>query len=127
MKTHFILYVADQARSTSFYSEVLGLKPKLNVPGMTEFMLSEGCILGLMPESGIKRLLGIPLPDPALANGIPRAELYFHVDDPILHYQRAIKCGGKEVSPVDRRNWGHTAGYLMDPDGHMVVFAKVTP
>lgn len=42
MKAHFILYVSDQNRSAAFYGRVLGLKPQLDVPGMTEFRLSEG-------------------------------------------------------------------------------------
>ncbi len=37
MKANFILYVADQEKSTEFYSRVLNQKPQLNVPGMTEF------------------------------------------------------------------------------------------
>ena len=50
---HFILYVADQARSTSFYSAVLAFTPRLNVPGMTAFALpGGGGVLGLMPEAG---------------------------------------------------------------------------
>lgn len=40
LRTHFILYVEDQGRSTEFYTRVLGREPSLNVPGMTEFELS---------------------------------------------------------------------------------------
>lgn len=125
MKANFILYVSDQIRSTDFYAKVLGFEPTLNVPGMTQFRLGEGCVLGLMPENGIKRLLGDTLPDPAGANGIPRAELYLRVDDPEAFHQRAIKHGGKELSAVDKRNWGDLAGYSMDCDGHVIVFARV--
>ncbi len=53
----FILYVADQKKSTAFYSFVLNLKPSLDVPGMTEFMLGTNCKLGLMPENGIAKIL----------------------------------------------------------------------
>jgi len=60
--SHFILYVADQRRSTAFYSAVLGIEPRLDVPGMTEFTLPGGAVLGLMPAAGIHALLG-----PALA------------------------------------------------------------
>lgn len=80
--SYFILYVSDQATSTAFYSRVLDCSPRLNVPGMTEFVLPDGAILGLMPESGIRRLLGPRLPDPASAHGIPRAELYLLVRRP---------------------------------------------
>jgi catechol 2,3-dioxygenase-like lactoylglutathione lyase family enzyme len=73
--SHFILYVSDQEKSTQFYEKTLAIKPRLNVPGMTEFELSNGTIFGLMPETGIKRLLGEKIKDPSKANGIPRAEL----------------------------------------------------
>lgn len=124
MRTIVILYVKDQDRSTAFYKQVLGFEPTLNDPGMTEFKLGEECFLGLMPEKGIKRLLGEALPDPASANGVPRAELYLSVDDPFEFHQRSIKHGGKELSPVVKRNWGDIAGYTMDHDGHVLVFAR---
>ena len=41
-KTHFILYVQDQAASTAFYSRALDAEPTLNVPNMTEFVLPGG-------------------------------------------------------------------------------------
>ncbi|MCB0009465.1 MAG: VOC family protein, partial [Anaerolineales bacterium] len=63
--THLILYTADQAASAAFYAKVLGLAPRLDVPGMTEFALPGGAVLGLMPIAGIRRLLGAALPDPA--------------------------------------------------------------
>lgn len=121
---HLIFYVKDQIRSAKFYSAVLGLSPTLDVPGMTEFFLNDGCIFGLMPENGIKRLLGEKLPDPSNGSGIPRAELYLRVDDPSEFHQRAIKNGANELSPVAQRNWGDVAGYCMDFDGHVVVFAS---
>lgn len=70
------------SKSTAFYAHVLNEQPSLDVPGMTEFTLSADCILGLMPEKGIKRLLGERLPDRALGRGMPRSELYLLVDRP---------------------------------------------
>ena len=122
--SHFILYVRDQERSTQFYSTVLGQKPRLHVPGMTEFSLSETCILGLMPEAGIKRLLGEKLPDPASASGIPRSELYLRVDDPQAFHQRALELGARELSELEKRAWGDLAAYSLDLDGHVLAFAK---
>lgn len=121
---HFILYVADQARSTGFYSRVLDLTPRLHVPGMTEFEIAPNCILGLMPEEGIRRLLGERIADPASAAGVPRAELYLLVNDPAGHHRRAIAAGAVEVSPLETRDWGHRAAYSLDPDGHVLAFAE---
>lgn len=123
MKANFILYVADQRLSTEFYATVLARQPDLNVPGMTEFKISESCVLGLMPEAGIKRLLGERLPDPSGANGVPRAEVYLTVHDPQAYHQRAIENGARELSPLALRNWGDEVAYSLDPDGHVLCFA----
>lgn len=126
MIVHTILYVADQQVSTEFYSFILQLNPTLNVPGMTEFKLSDSHVLGLMPESGIKKLLGDKLTDPASAQGIPRVELYLRVNAPEDFHQRVLSRGMKELSPVQPRNWGDRAGYTLDPDGHVLAFASLT-
>lgn len=123
-KAHFILYVKDQARSTAFYSQVLDCQPSLNVPGMTEFTLSENSILGLMPETGIKRLLGDKLPDPARSTGIPRSEIYLIVSRPFDYHRRAIEAGAVELSGLENRAWGQRAAYSLDPDGHVLAFAE---
>lgn len=122
MKCNTIFYVKDQARSREFYAVALGMAPRLDVPGMTEFELFEGCVLGLMPEKGIKRLLP-GMPDPETANGIPRAELYLTVPDPAAYHARALAAGARELSPLGPRDWGDKAAYSLDPDGHVLVFA----
>lgn len=122
MKAHFILYVSDQGRSASFYEKTLGQPPTLNVPGMTEFHLNDGCVLGLMPAAGIKRLLA-KLPDPG-AGKTPRAELYVLVDDPAAFHGRALANGAQELSALAKRDWGHEAAYSLDPDGHVLAFAR---
>jgi uncharacterized protein len=122
--SHFILYVADQRRSTAFYSSVLALEPRLDVPGMTEYALPGGGVLGLMPESAIHRLLGDALPDGAPARGVPRAELYLVLDGPEAFHQRALAAGATELSPMLPRSWGHVAAYSQDPDGHVLAFAR---
>ncbi len=123
VSANFIIYVRDQAASSAFYSKVLGMDPTLDVPGMTEYALRDGCVLGLMPEAGIKRLLGDALPDPASATGVPRSEIYLTVDDPAAFHVRALQHGAKELSPLEPRDWGDVAAYSLDPDGHVLVFA----
>lgn len=124
MQTHFILYVSNPEASARFYERVLGQQPRLDVPGMTEFQLNKGSVLGLMPSAGIKRLLGEQLPDPDDAQGIPRAEVYLLVDDPEVLHQRALASGAQELSGLARRDWGHDVAYSIDPDGHVLAFAR---
>ncbi len=122
-RAHFILYVTDQQRSARFYAAVLDTRPQLDVPGMTEFSLGSSAVLGLMPTAAIRRLLP-GLPDTAAEADTPRAELYLEVDDPIAAHQRALAAGARELSPVGEREWGQVAGYSLDPDGHVVAFAR---
>ena len=124
MRSYFILYVADQERSTAFYKAVLASEPLLQVPGMTEFALPSGAILGLVPERRITALFGPALPDPAAAHGIPRAELYLLLGEPAAFHERALRNGAREVSALAPRDWGHTAAYSLDPDGHVIAFAR---
>lgn len=122
---HLILYVADQRKSTDFYSSVLGFKPRLDVPGMTEFDLGGDAILGLMPETGIKKLLGDKINDPTAGREFPRAELYLVLHDAVGAMARALESQAKLLSPLQQRDWGHKAGYVQDPDGHILAFAEM--
>lgn len=90
---------------------------------MTELHLSEKHILGIMPEKGIKKLLGDELPDPESANGIPRAELYFRVSNAEEIMTESLRLGAKLLSSFRTRDWGHSAGYVLDLDGHVLAFA----
>jgi uncharacterized protein len=125
-RVNFILYVRDQRASAEFYRKALGMEPPLDVPGMTEFLLREGVVLGLMPEQGITSLLGSAI-DPASAGGVPRAELYLLVEDPAGCHARALAAGAEELSPFQDRDWGEAAAYCRDPDGHVLAFAHALP
>jgi predicted enzyme related to lactoylglutathione lyase len=114
---HTILYVADQASARSFWRQVLDREPTLDVPGMTEFAVGDG-VLGLMPEAGIHRLLGV-VPGPGA-----RVELYLRVDDPGAHHARAVSAGAVELSPPSVRGWGDLVAYCLAPDGVVLAFAR---
>lgn len=118
-----ILYVKDQKASTDFYRKILRKNPDLNVPGMTEFKLSESFKLGLMPNNGIAKILTDSTPHPDKGDGIPRCELYFHVDDIQLEFDNALLNGAKLVSPISERDWGDKVCYFSDIDGHIIAFA----
>ena len=122
--TEIILYVEDQERSKTFYESLFRNNADLHVPGMTEFNLSGNCKLGLMPNTGIAKIITPALPHPQNGNGIPRCELYLHVSDIELDYNNALKAGAREISPIEARNWGDTVCYFADPDGHVIAFAE---
>ncbi len=120
----FILYVNDQQMSCEFYQKILRKQPELNVPGMTEFYLSEQCKLGLMPNKGIARILNEKTPHPDAGNGIPRCELYLYVNNIETEFENALNSGAKLISPVEDRDWDDRVCYFTDPDGHVIAFAE---
>ena len=127
-EAYFIVYVSDQGRSASYYCKVLALEPILDVPGITEFRLLDGAILGVMSVESAARLIGDRHFAAADSQRTPKAELYLVVDDPSSYHRRAIECGGTELSPMQLRSWGHRAAYSLDQDGHVLAFAeKVAP
>ncbi len=126
LEIEFILYVKNQQKSTDFYCKILDATPSLNVPGMTEFKLSENFKLGLMPEDGIAKIIAKNAPNPALGNGIPRCELYLKVDAIDAYFSRAVESGAKIIDAIAPRDWGDTVGYLSDLDGHIIAFASKT-
>ncbi|MBN9420648.1 MAG: glyoxalase [Candidatus Eremiobacteraeota bacterium] len=104
----------------AFYREVLGREPRLDVPGMTEFELAEGTVLGLMPESGIERLLGV-VTGPRVA----RCELYLVLEDLEPALARALGAGAELLSGAADRDWGARVAYVRDLDGHVLALASV--
>ena len=120
----FILYVHDQTKSTEFYRSVLQTDPVLDVPGMTEFEVAPGSRLGLMPISGIRKILRTAMPDPENGHGIPRCELYLPVDEPSAFHGRAVANGGISIEDDQDRDWGDRVAYCADPDGHVLAFAR---
>lgn len=93
---------------------------------MTEFVLSGGAILGLMPETGIVSRLGPVLPDPPLTSGGPRSELYLVTSKALPFISRAIALGAGMLSSPQRREWGHSAAYFLDPDSLVLALAELS-
>ncbi len=122
MQAEFILYVQDQQRSRDLYRLLLDREPVLDVQGMTEFDLG-GCKLGLMPASGIARIITPALPHPDAGHGVPRCEVYLRVDDLDAAIARAVQAGLAAVSPSTDRDWGDRVAYFADPDGHVIALA----
>ncbi|MBL0316490.1 MAG: lactoylglutathione lyase [Flavobacteriales bacterium] len=119
-----IFFVAHQEISRDFYQMIFRKQPVLDVPGMTEFDLSDTCKLGLMPNQGIAKILQGEMPDPSEGSGIPRCELYLIVENVQLEFENAIKAGAKLISPILDRDWGDKVCYFADPDSHIIAFAE---
>ncbi|WKW46906.1 VOC family protein [Myroides sp. JBRI-B21084] len=120
---HLILYVDNQQISTDFYTKLLQTQPVLNVPGMTEFCLAANLKLGLMPNNGIATILKNKTPHPNTGTGIPRCELYLYVQNLEQWCTNAKNIGAVLISDIEKRNWGDTACYFADKDGHIIAFA----
>lgn len=119
--THLIRFVSDQASARDFYAEVLGIEPRLDVPGMTELELPGGAVLGLMPRLGIERIL-----ERKLVPG-QDSELYLVVEQLESCWERAVRIGAEVLQPPAPRDWGHRVGYLLDPEGSLLALAAVSP
>jgi lactoylglutathione lyase len=119
-----ILFVENQKVSTEFYQKLFRTEPTLNVPGMTEFTISEFCKIGLMTNKGIGTIINETLPHPSTGIGIPRCELYLLVEDVEFEYAHALTCTVKEISSVQLKDWGDRVCYFSDPDGHIIAFAE---
>lgn len=122
--TEIILYVKDQQKSTQFYEQLFRKSADLNVPGMTEFILNDFCKLGLMPNDGIAKIITPQLPHPNLGNGIPRCELYFLVENVEDEFEIIQNLGVNIISAIEPRDWGDTAFYFSDLDGHVIALAQ---
>ncbi len=119
-----IFYVEDQERSKLFYEKLFQSKAILNVPGMTEIQIENGFKLGLIPENGIAKIITPAAPHPSSGKGIPRCELYIHVQNIEEWVLRSISGGAKLISSPENRDWGDRVAYVMDPDAHILAFAK---
>lgn len=124
LSSEFILYVANQEISSRFYQAIFRTKPSLEVPGMTEFTISENLKIGLMPNNGIAKIITPAAIHPEEGNGIPRCELYLQVENIELEFQNALETGAKIISKIEDRDWGDRVCYLADLDGHIIAFAE---
>ncbi len=115
-----ILFVVDGKAMAEFYRQVLQVEPHIDEPGMRAFRVG-GAELGLMPRSGIRRLL--PTLPEFSENPAPSCELYLIVKDPEPMLARALEAGALLVSPGETRSWGEWAAYCRDPEGHLLAIA----
>jgi predicted enzyme related to lactoylglutathione lyase len=58
---------------------------------------------------------------------ITGAEIYLRCDDVEAAVDRLEAAGGRLLSALAPRDWGDDAAYYADPDGNVIVVARVSP
>lgn len=119
-----ILAVDDLQKSAAFYRSAFGFKQTVDVPVYAEFEMADGRRIGIYERKSFGVNTGI-VPERIEANELSGAELYFHCDEPAEQCAKLVQAGATELSPWQLRPWGDEAAYFRDPDGHVIVIAKV--
>ena len=121
-KTHFIHYVRDQEASLEFFQSVWGHQPTLDVPGMTEFTVTEKTVIGLMPKRDVVRLLDLDIAE--VSRSSIRGEIYSVVLSPGSYHQRVLAAGAKELSALAPRSWGDQMAVWNPTDMSLPLLAR---
>jgi catechol 2,3-dioxygenase-like lactoylglutathione lyase family enzyme len=119
-----ILAVADLSRAVRFYRAAFAWPLREETPVYAEFALPAGQRLGLYERAAFARLIG-RAPAEAPASGVTGTELYFYPDDVDAAADRLVTAGARRLSGLARRDWGDEAAYFADPDGNVLVVARV--
>ena len=124
MKTHFIIYVEDIAKTKMFYELLFKIIPIIDEPGMCEYVLPDGSFLGIMPNTSLEKLFGKSFEKQKNRKALPQTELYFEVDDAQIFHQRALQLGASEIRKFSQMDWGDSVAYSINHDGHILAFAE---
>jgi catechol 2,3-dioxygenase-like lactoylglutathione lyase family enzyme len=115
--TAVLLYVADPARSTAFYEDLLGLKPAMTSPFYTLFKLANGFELALWALDKVE--------PPAPIQGAS-SELGFLVPD-LAGLESTLKQWKEKGIQIalgpKKMYFGGTHFVALDPDGHRLRVA----
>jgi predicted ester cyclase/predicted enzyme related to lactoylglutathione lyase len=117
-----ILAVRDLNASLRFYRDAFWWPAAVATPVYMELALPGGARLGLYEREAFARNTGLL---PSETDGITATELYFAVDDPEATVRRLLASGARQLSPLSERPWGDAAAYFADPDGNVVVVARL--
>ena len=116
------LGVADLARATAFYRDVLGLPQKPTSTSISFFELGKTW-LALYPRELLAEDATVPSEGPGFSDGGFRGFTLAHnvktreeVDALLAH---VAAHGGRIVKPARDADWGGYSGYFADPDGFL--------
>lgn len=119
-----ILAVSDLGRSVEFYERAFGWprNPAVNFGNYVELLSPEGGALGLYERHGFAAEVGA---EPMQVNGdVAPAYMYVRVDDVETACDRLRSAGARSLSDLRQRDWGESAAWFADPDGHVVAVAQ---
>ncbi len=119
-----ILAVRDLGRSRRFYDEAFGWEVAVDVPVYVEYRLPSGMRVGLYERTAFGRNTGRP-PFAAPPGDLAPTELYLSTGDPEDAIRRLQAAGAEFLSPYSLRDWGDEAAYYADPDGNVIVVARL--
>jgi catechol 2,3-dioxygenase-like lactoylglutathione lyase family enzyme len=117
-----IVAVEDLPRSLAFYRTVTMWAVPVETPVYAELLSPNGFRLGLYDRRGFGRNIG-RVPEP-IAGPVATTELYLYVDDIAASMTRARDAGASLLDDPSDRPWGDHVGYMSDPDGYVVAFAR---
>lgn len=119
-----ILAVEDVARAKAFYVAAFAWPVEVDVPGVyVEMAIPAGLRVGLYERRGFGRNTGrVPMPIPP--GELSPTEVYLRVDDLPDACARLERAGARLLSAAAPRDWGDTAAYYADPDGHVLAVAR---
>lgn len=120
MTVRFELFVADTARSTAFYRDVLGFEAtaEFGDDGSSYVELRNGdAIIGVQREDMVAR--AVPDGDLADFRSPPAGvEVVLEVDDVDAYHQRVRASGHPMAADLEERPWGERDFRVRDPDGY---------
>jgi predicted enzyme related to lactoylglutathione lyase len=120
-----ILAVGELSRAVKFYTQAFDWTQTVDVPVYAEFELPGGMKLGLYERKSFGLNTGqIPFEIPA--GELAGTELYFHSDDLEADINRILQAGARQLAELETKDWGDEAAYFADPDGNVIVLARVT-
>lgn len=115
-----LLFVDDVSASVERYGRVLGLSARFVDPAGDYAELDTGATtLALCARRLGAQSSGL---DPTELTG-SGSSITLTCADPLAMWHRAVEGGFTSVSMPVRKPWGQVAGYLRDPDGHLIEIA----
>lgn len=111
------LGVADLARATHFYQQVLGL-PRISAPPEISFFDLGGVRLALFPRKLLAEDAGVPAAGGGF-QGFTLSHNLRSVEEVQRLFAGLAEAGVQIVKPPRRAEWGGFSGTFADPDGFL--------